>query len=256
MKRNSQIAQIPLWSLSSRIISDFLFRLPFPTNTRDKYDSLSKVINFAKSGKGLVIVYTHFSYRDAMEVNRSIIYKYPFLRNREAVNPLAYYQQNPFLKFVGWLYTGNLIPIVNSSTLKRKGFEHLPKGKGLSDFIASSARVLSKGGAVTVAINASRKEKLDLNDPQKPVGYLIASLLAKNVQNFGILLVSFAVSGTSNYSKKEVGGMNFRKTYTINIGKYFPLKELLNHPDIKGKISSLDSFLRKEFTEIVPKEYL
>ncbi len=256
MKPSANIAQIPLWSLYGRLISDFFLRIFFPRIFIDKTKALKKASLAAKTGAGLVVIFTHFSLRDAMEVNRSIIFRAPVLRNREAVNPLSYHQFNKFMEFMAKFYHGTFSPIVNNSTITKKGYEHLTKGKGLREFIIASSKVLSRGGSVTLAINASRKEKLDLEDKQKPIGYFIASLQALGVKEFGFLLVGFAIKNANSYKKKEVGGMNFGKTYIINIGNYFSLSELLDRPEVKGKLSDVDAFVRNEMAKVVAKEYL
>lgn len=256
MNSKEGISKIPPWTLLFRTISRILLEAFFPTKIIDETQALQKAIARANEGRGLVIVFTHFSLRDAMEVNRSIIFKNPVLKNREVINPLALHQYNKFLELVGKFYHGTFAPIVNNSTLAKKGYEHLPRGKGLSEFISASIETLHHGGVVTLALNATRKDRLDLDDPQKPIGYFIVSLQSKGTTDFGILIVGFGVEKAENYSKKEVGGMNFGKTYVINIGKYFTLEELLAKPMVGGKVSNIDMFLRREMAKIVPKEYL
>jgi hypothetical protein len=256
MNKNSQIATIPLWSLLGRIIFEFALRPFFPLKTIDKYQGLKKAVKAAKEGKGLLLVFTHFSLRDAMEVNRCITYRNPLLRNRDSINPLAYYQHKPFLIAVGRFFHGKFYPIVNTSTLEKKGYEHLPRGKGLPEFAAAAADMLSRGGVVTLAVNASRKEKLELEDPQKPIGYFVAALLAKGVKNYGLLPVGFEIKNAKSYAKKEAGGMNIFKTYVMNIGSYYPIKELLKSHKIQNKPANLDPFIRQQMTKLVAKEYL
>lgn len=253
---SSEIATVPLWTLAIRESFELLLRPFLPRVIVDNNHVLPKVHKAAGDGNGLVIVFTHFSLRDAMEVNRTIIYNDPVLKYREVINPLAYHQYNKFMYFVGKFFHGTLVPIVNNSALSKKGFEHLQKGKGLKEFVELSGSTLSKGGIVTLAVNASRKEKLDIGDPQKPLGYLVASLQAKGVTNYSILLVSFSIKNAPNYSKKEVGGFNICKTYIINLAGYYSLHDLLNIPEINGKVGNVDSFIRKELAKFSPKEYL
>src|SRR5690349_22199525 len=115
----------------------------------------------------------------------------------------------------------------------------MARGQGLSKFVSLSTNRLTHGGAVTLAINATRTPKLDLNNPQKSVGYFIAALQAKNVTDYGVLLVSFAVKGAKSYGKEEVGGMNFRRKYIISIGKYYVLDELLKQKGVDGKVGNV-----------------
>lgn len=256
MKPHVDIAKIPLWVLCVRSLTQFLLGFLFPCVINDKNQLLQKVRTASKKGDGLVIVYTHFSLRDAMEVNRSIIFKDPVLKKREVINPLAYHQNNLLMYLIGKFYHGTVAPIVNNSTLSKKGYEHLPKGKGLTEFIALSTKVLEKGGVITLAVNASRKEKLDMRDPLKPIGYLIASLQAKGIRNYGFLLVGFTAKNAKNYSKKEVGGMNIGKTYIINLANYYSLEELLNQSEVSAKVGNVDKFIRLEIAKVTPKEYL
>lgn len=256
MKSNADIAKVPGWVLGVRTALEFILRPLLPCTIVDKNHALQKVHQAGKRGDGLVIVFTHFSLRDAMEVNRSIVYTDPVLKNREVINPLAYHQYNKPLELIGKFFHGTFVPIVNNSTLRKKGYEHLPKGKGLPEFVNAASNVLTKGGIVSLAVNASRIEKLDIEDPQKPVGYLIASLQAKGVKNYGLLLIGFEVKNAKNYKKKEVGSFNICKTYIMNLAGYYSLEELLNHPEVKGKVSNVDSFVRKELAKVSPKEYL
>lgn len=256
MKPDADIAKVPLWVLGARVVLDVFLRPILPRIILDKNQTLPKVHQAGIRGDGLVIVFTHFSLRDALEVNRTIIFTDPVLKNREVINPLAYHQYNNFMEFVGKFYHGTLAPIVNNSTLRKKGYEHLPKGKGLKEFIVLSSNTLTKGGVVSLAVNATRSEKLDLEDPQKPVGYLIASLQAKGVKNYGFLLVSFAVKNARSYKKKDVGGFNIGQTYIMNLVNYYSVDELLSQPEVSGRVANVDKFIRNELAKVSPKEYL
>ena len=162
MKQRAEIAHIPLWSLFGRIFAEHAVRPLFPRFLNDKTGALEKAELAAKKGVGLVIVYTHFSLRDGMETNRSIVYTSPVLRDREVVNPLSYHQYNKLMKGRATFFHGTFIPIVNNSTLSKKGYENMPKGKGLQEFAAACSEVLSKGGIATLAVNSTRMDKLDL----------------------------------------------------------------------------------------------
>ena len=256
MKPDADIAKVPAWVLGVRATLDLFLRPILPRVIIDKNQSYSKVHEAGKRGNGLVIVFTHFSLRDALEVSRTIIFTDPVLRDREVVNPLAYHQYNKFMEFVGKFYHATLAPIVNNSTLAKKGYGHLPKGKGLKEFVTLSNNVLAKGGVVSLAVNATRSEKLNIEDPQKPVGYLIASLQARGFKNYGFLLVSFAVKNARSYKKKDVGGFNIGQTYIMKLANYYSLNELLNQPEVKGKVANVDTFVRKELAKVSPKEYL
>lgn len=256
MKSDTDIAKVPLWVLGVRTGLEFLLRPLLPRVIIDKNQALAKVHSAGKRGDGLVIVFTHFSLRDAMEVNRTLVYNDLVLRDREVINPLAYHQYKKPLGWIGKFFHGTFVPIVNNSTLRKKGYEHLPKGKGLLEFITLCSNVLTKGGVVSLAVNATRSEKLDIEDPQKPIGYLIASLQTKGVKNYGFLLVGFEIQNAKSYKKKDVGGFNFGKTYKMNIANYYSLEELLGQPEVKGKVGNVDTFVRKELAKVSPKEYL
>lgn len=254
--RGSNIVYIPLWSLIGRFISDHLFHILFPRTVIDKTKAIKKAETEAIKGRGLVVVYTHFSLRDAMEANRSIAFKNPVLRRREAINPLSYHQFNKPMELMAKFYSGDFYPVVNSSTVSKKGYEHLPKGKGLNEFMSGCAKVLQIGGIVPIAVNATRKEKLDMADPQKPIGYLIATMQSKGVKNFGFLFVGMQIKGAKSYLKKDIGGMNFRKVCIVNVAKYITLEDLLKHPEVNGKLSNVDPYIRSELSKVVAKEYL
>lgn len=256
MKSDVNIAKVPKWVLGVRLAFELLLRPFLPYIILDKNHSIKKFHEASGRGDGLIIVFTHFSLRDAMDVNRVLIYTDPILKDREVVNPLAYHQYNKFMELVGRLFHGTFAPVINNSTIKKKGFEHLPKGKGLKEFVEKSANVLTQGGIVSLAINATRSEKLDMEDKQKPVGYLIASLQAKGVKDYGILLINFSIKGAKNYSKKEAGGFNFGKTYFMNYINYYSLSRLINRPEVSGKVGNVDAFLRSELAKVSPKEYL
>ncbi len=250
------ILKVPRRVRYIRTISEFILRPLFPRILIDESKALNNVRYAALDGKGLVIIFTHFSLRDAMEVNRSIIFNDPILKSREVINPLAFHQYNLPMRLMGKIYHGTFFPIVNNSTLMKKKYKHLQKGKGLREFIAASSETLNQGGIVTLAVNAMRSERLDIEDKQKPIGYFIASLQAMKVKEYGFLLVSFAIKNAKSYAKKEAGGMNFGKTYVINIVKYFTLRDLLNQPEVDSRLSSVDAFVRSRFAKVVPKEYL
>lgn len=255
MKPNSY-AKIPQWSLLARLILDLALKPFYPSVITDPYNSLSKAKSSVKSGRGLVIVFTHFSLRDAMDVNRVLVYRDPIFRDREVVNPLAYYQYGWFLKLVGFLFHGNFCPIVNDSTLKKKGYEHLPKGMGLKEFAQKSNNILKNAGLVTLALNATRRESLGLNDTQKPVGYFIASQKSLGFVDFDILTVAFKAENVKKYTRDIVGGMNLNRKFTVIVGKYYSVVNLLKNSQVNHKLSNIDTFLRSEFAHFVPKEYI
>lgn len=256
MKPKSNIEYIPLWSYYWRIFSDYVFRLFFPRKFIDRSNSLDQIVKAAHEGKGLIIVYTHFSFRDAMEVNRSIAFFQPELRKRYAINPLSFHQFNKPMEIMAKSYHGTFYPVVNNSTLKKEKYNHLPKGQGLKEFVNAGAQILKKGGTVSLAVNATRSEKLDMNDPQKPIGYFIAALQALRVHDYGVLLVCLSIENAKSYAKKDIGGMNFGKTIIINLVKYLPVDKLLNRPEVKGKLSNVDAYIRSEIAKTAPKEYL
>jgi len=253
---DQQKVTIPLWSLIARKILTISIDKFYPTEMIDEKGELKKAVGEVKKGRGLILIFSHFSLRDAMEVSRCGIYKNKDLIKVNTVNPLAHYQYNWFLKIVGRLFYGNFKPIVNESTLKRKGFEHLSKGMGLNEFVTESGNILGRGGIVTLAINATRTEKLDLHDPHKPVGFLIAALKARGITNFGLMNVGFECLGAKSYKKKDVGGMNYGKKFIMRMGKYHTVDDLMKIKEIGGKASNVDLFLRKEMAKLVAKEYL
>lgn len=256
MKPDVDIAKVPAWVLFVRSTLDLFLRPILPRIILDTNQVLLKVHEAGRRGEGLVIIFTHFSLRDALEVSRTIIFTDPVLKDREVVNPLAYHQYNKFMEFVGRFYHATLAPIVNNSTLTKKGYGHLSKGKGLKEFVTLSNNVLAKGGVVSLAVNATRSDKLDIEDPQKPVGYLIASLQAKGFKNYGFLLVSFAVKNATSYKKKDVGGFNIGQAYIMKLANYYSVEDLLNQTEVKGKVANVDRFVRNELAKVSPKEYL
>lgn len=256
MKAVSRIETIPVWSLAWRSISDFFLNFFFPREIIDKDNSLQKAIQSAKKGKGLIIVYTHFSLRDAMEVNRSITFTSPVLRNRFAINPLSFHQFNKPMELMAKSFSGNFYPVVNSSTLKKDKYKNMPKGQGLKEFVNAGVEVLKKGGVITLAVNATRSEKLDIEDSQKPLGYMIAGLRAQNVSDYGILLVCLEIENAKSYKKSEVGGMNFGKKVFIRLVKYMTLEELLSAPEVGDRLSAVDVYIRKIIAREAPKAYL
>jgi len=246
---------VPLWIPYVRIFITFITRSIFPSHVIDPKNVLAKVDQEAKKGKGLLIVYTHFGYRDGIEVNRSLILKSPVLRTREVINPISFHQYTKTLGNITRFLHGEIFPVVNDDTLQRKGYEHLPKGQGLPAFIARSSQVLLQGGVVTLAVNAGRRAYLDMEDIQKPVGYFIAATGAKQCTHYGVLLVSLSIDGVTDYDTKAIRGMNFGKTYLLTIGKYYDVTELLEQKEVQGKAGNVDAFVRKKLAEVVPKEY-
>lgn len=256
MKQSVYNARIPGWLVAFRTISELVLRLFFPAKVIDRTGSLKKANLAAESGKGLIIIFTHFSLRDAMEISRSIIFRDPVLKYRDFLNPLSYHQYNTPIKILSKIYRFKFAPVVNNSTLAKERYKHLPKGLGLNNFVEKGKEMLNNGGTVILAVNATRKEKLDIEDKQRPIGYFVASMQALNVKNYGFLLTAPSIKNAKNYSKQEVGGMNFWKTCVINIADYYTLEELLNHPEVNGKMSNIDSFIRARLAKVVPKSYL
>ena len=257
MKSRNNIEYIGFWTRVARIIFNLVYSLMFPAGIVS-FDNkiLAKVNQAAEEGVGTFIVFTHFSYRDPVELNRVLIFKNPVLKHREIVNPIAFHQH----KFLSALLLNAMhargIPIVNQDTLNRKGYEHLKKGGGLTNFIEESVKVLSRGGIVTCAANAGRREKLDLEDKQRPVGYFVLAAQAKGLTDFGILLVSFALKDAHSYAKKDSGGMNFGRRYILTVAGYYDSQELLLQPEVNGKAGNIDLFIRKKLARVAPKEYL
>lgn len=256
MKSPIRTEKIPFWSLVWRTLSDYALSLFFPREIDDLNASLKKAIDEATRGKGFILVYTHFSLRDAMEVNRSLIFSRPVLRSRYAINPLSYHQFNKPMELMAKSFSGTFYPVVNNSTLKKEKFKNLPKNMGMKEFVNAGAEVLKKGGVITLAVNATRSEKLDIDDPQKPVGYMIAGLQGQGVTDFGLLLVSLELENAKSYAKKYAGGMNFWKKVFIRPVKYINVNDLLKKPEINGRLSAVDVYIRNEIAKAAPKAYL
>jgi hypothetical protein len=253
----SKIPQIPLISLIARLFTHNFLLLLFPLEIDDKKKILTRVNReVGKEGRGLIVVYTHFSYRDGIELTRHLVIKNPLLQRREVISPLSFHQYNGPVKFLTNLYHEKLYPIVNNDTLVRKGFEHMRKGEGMDKFINASALELKRGGIVMIATNAGRKEKLDIDDTQKPLGYLMLGLQQKKIDNYGILIVCLTIKGAKSYKKKDVGGVNIGKTYILTPAAYYHPDELLAKKEVGGKISNVDAFVRRDIAKVAAAEYL
>ena len=249
--------QIPLVSLISRLITYYVLLPFFPLIVDDKKKILPRIDReVGKEGRGLIVVYTHFSYRDGIELTRHLVIKNPLLQKKEIISPLSFHQHNKIVKFLTDLYHEKLYPIVNNDTLRRKGFEHMRKGEGMDKFISASTQLLKMGGIVMIATNAGRREKLDINDPQKPLGYLMLGLQQKKIDNYGILTVCLTIKGAKSYKKKDSGGVNIGKTYILTPASYYHPDELLGKPEVGGKISNVDTFVRRDIAKIAAAEYL
>jgi hypothetical protein len=256
VKKNKDIQKIPLWSLIARLITLFSLSLVYPRVIIDKKKILPKIDREAKEGRGFVLVYTHFSYRDGIELTTSLVINNPVLRTREVISPLSFHQNNVIVRLLTDMYHEKLYPIVNNDTLIRKGFEHLQKGQGMDKFINASAEAMKRGGIVMIATNAGRRERLDINDAQKPLGYFMLGMQKKNLKNYGILIVSMSIEGAKSYNKKETGGLNIGKKYITKIVDFYHPDELLANPEVAGKISNVDTFIRRQIAKVSPKEYL
>ncbi len=253
----NKIPQIPLVSLIARLITYYVLLPFFPVIIDDKKKILPRIDReVGKSGRGLIVVYTHFSYRDGIDLTRHLVIKNPILNRREVISPLSFHQMNKVVKFLTDLYHEKLYPIVNNDTLARRGFEHMRKGEGMDKFISASTQELGRGGIVMIATNAGRKEKLDIDDPQKPLGYLMLALQQKKIDNYAILVVCLTVKGAKSYKKKDIGGVNIGKMYILTPASYYHPDELLERQEVGGKISNVDSFVRGDIAKVAAKGYL
>jgi hypothetical protein len=251
------VHQIPLVSLIARLIT-YYFLLPFfPLIIDDKKKILPKIDReVGKEGKGLIVIYTHFSYRDGIDLVRHLVIKNPILQRKELTQPLAFHQRNKIVKLLTDFYRTKLYPIVNNDTLARRGFEHMRKGEGMDKFISASTQEIKRGGIVMIATNAGRREKLDINDTQKPLGYLMLRLQQKKIDNYGILIVCLTIKGAKSYKKKDVGGVNIGKTYILTPAAYYHPDELLAKKEVGGKISNVDIFVRRDIAKVAAAGYL
>ena len=253
----NKIPQIPLASLIARLITHYFLSLFFPVIIDDKKKILPRINReVGKEGKGLIVVYTHFSYRDGIDITRHLVVKNPILQRREVISPLSFHQYNMPVRLLTDLYHEKLYPIVNNDTLSHKGFEAMTKGEGMDKFINASTQEIGRGGIVMIATNAGRREKLDIDDPQKPLGYLMLGLQQKKIDNYSILNVCLTIKGAKSYKKKDVGGVNIGKTYILTPASYYHPEELLGRREVGGKISNVDSFVRRDIAKVAAKGYL
>src|SRR5437667_6567539 len=135
------IPQIALVSLIARRITHYFLLLFFPVVIDDKKKILPRIDReVGREGKGLIVVYTHFSYRDGIDLTRYLVVRNQLLQKREVISPLSFHQYNKLLKFLTDLYHEKLYPIVNNDTLARHGFEQMKKGTGVDKFISASTQ--------------------------------------------------------------------------------------------------------------------
>lgn len=253
----NNIPRVPLVSLIARLITYYALVPLLPMIINDKKKILPRIDReVGEDGRGLIVVYTHFSYRDGVDLTRHLVIKNPILSRREVVSPLSFHQMNKFVRFMTDLYHEKLYPIVNNDTLSRPGFEHLRKGEGMDKFIKASVAELKRGGIVMIATNAGRRDKLDINDPQKPLGYMMLALQQEKFDNYAIVNVCLGIKGANSYKKKDVGGMNVGKTYILTPASYYHPDELLGKKEVGGKISNVDVFVRGDIAKVAEKAYL
>ncbi len=230
--------------------------LPFlwPGEVEDPRHSLDLAAECINEGKGVVIIFTHFSFRDGPQIIKDLISQHDGFSQKRYLNPVSAHQYNTHLGAASELFGGTLQPIINDSSMQKKKFEKTTdeeRRKSYEALMRKSKEALQNGETVAIAINASRQPFLVMDDLQRPLGAFIASMKREGVTDFGILEVAMSLEKTKRYNKRTAGTFNLGKKSKLQVGNFYNASELLSQTSFK----TIDKKIREDMVDIIPEEY-
>lgn len=245
--------RLPL-TLGSRVLARAVAS-PFRREIEDGSNGLSRAKELQKQGFGLVVLYTHFSKRDALEII-NLIYRNPLMRKKRILAPIALHEYKKWLfDKPGKVLDVTLCPVVTQDTIDKGKNEGHELGYGQEEYFQKAIQFLQNGDITIIAPQVGRREILGVPAKRaRPIGTLIARIdRIIDFDKYAFLLVGLGIKGAEDYKKEHVEGLNPLKTYQLNIGATFTREEVMG--EVNGDYREVDKFVFEQLRELVPPAY-
>lgn len=229
-------------------------------------EGLPRFHEILRSGKGGVVVETHFSALDPMWTMNAVTKKMG-VRNIHISGPIRIDRTNPKLnKIMHWAgvdITGIVTPKAYADAVEKgnpKGFE---PGQGLQKYLGQALEAIKAGGLVVIASNPERQAKLTIDEHDSVAG-LLHLLKSRNLADFGVHFVSPSLKkGVTDYSKHRSIPTVLRRAYmrhgaTFTAGELWSMAESEVNPDLDRKAKrdatnkAMSRIIYEELLKIAP----
>ena len=225
--------------------------------------NLDRAEELQREGYGIVVLHTHFSSRDSIQVLKDLILKNKLIQNKEVVFPIEerLYDNSKFILEPLIRNTQiKLCPMVTQASLKyfdskqQKKYEKAQKARPdlrekliikleqerkelllkqkqhQTSYFKTAVDVLGRGGVVIESPQTTRRSQLFIpekyDDRTSPVAVstLIAHLDHKSLDKVAFLFIGLGIKDIKNYTNKNF--LNLDKKYIDRIGPVYTKNEL------------------------------
>ncbi len=215
-----------------------LWRGPYgPAHVQVVADAIKRAEALSAQGWGILMPFTHFSFRDIVEISirPMALSKYLITKPCVATIEWAHFYDMPIGRLLTNLTGITLVPIVIDDTMKKgKNYDEnhrmLPLGHGTRDYFRVARKVLKEGGVVWVAPQQGRRPCLELSD-KEPIKFVLGK--ENELQNVGVMFISLSLKGETDYTKRK--GFNVGRTYDVKLGPTLTKAELYQLSRAMGK---------------------
>lgn len=256
-----------------RVLTDF-DGLSEDPKSKENFAELQRLVG--DEGYAALLVGAHFSRTDPI-VGILASAKDGILRRRRYVVAIAKHQLYPGLRIVGNLAGVELWPLVTEHTVKKAVEKSQKKrrfrffnptipeeGEGKREFMRRAMDAFANGGAVYIAPQGEREDKLRVPD-KNAAGTLLFGAFKHGLTKIAILTVGYEIEGVEDY--KAVSEFNFRRKCLARFGRVCKLMdaaaELGHDPEALKKarefgrvMNLIDAWLAKRIAEVSPAAYV
>lgn len=219
----------------------------------DADGGLTRAESLLDAGYGLVVLLNHFSTRDGPQV-LSLLGRNRTMRRRTFLGPVAHHQwrrHGLLVRVLTNLFAIRLFPVVTPHAEKMYG-PRQRQGDGLRAYLWAASAGLKQGNIVLLAPQARRRQHLGAPPRGRPVAKLLAQARADKVQHIALVFVGLSIPHEDDYSRDNVGGMNFSTLYEARFGPTFTVDEALR--ESQG-MASVDDWVFARLRDLVPPAY-
>lgn len=253
MRKERRSRHLPAAQRLLRRVGVGLATFILPCFVVDENGGFARAESLLDDGYGLIVLLNHFSTRDGPQV-LCLLGRNRTMRRRTFVGPVAYHQWHEhglLVRVLTDLFAIRLFPVVTPSAGKVHGLRDR-QGDGLGAYLRAASAGLKQGKIVLLAPQARRCERLGVPPHGRPVAKLLAQARADKVQRVALVFIGLSIPHEEDYSRSNVGGMNFSTLYEARVGPTFTVDEALR--EAQG-ISAVDDWVFARLGDLVPAAY-
>ena len=219
------------------------------------HDSLNRAQELVKEGYGLIIIFPHFSMRDAVDM-MGFTARQPVFIERLITSPIARHIFDS-LRFiidpVTKIGSIDMYPVVNEDTKTKKKhrekYKDVPEGEGMRPYLRAAVKTLKEGGIVPVAVQTGRRSHLYENGIKKSLSGLARMVGREGFKKYAVLFVGLEHPGIEDYATEEEKFNPFKK-YRVNVGRLFTAEQIA-----QLAVEDIDVWAYSQLEPFVPKQY-